>query len=611
MQRYSDVVADSRGNVMAGASVLVELSGVTATIYSDDGVTLQSNPMTTDATGAFTFYAANGTYTLRTTLVSGGTTVTSRDTVVLYDPAATLSASTGAGLSGFSHAETYAAGTLGAKGKDTVSVKDAPYNAKGDGTADDTAAIQAAIDSFTSGEGTVFFPRGTYKVTSTISVAQNGISLYGAGTKSTTIAFTPTAADTCLLFSKGASVLYNCGLRDISLAGSTAFKKIAVQASDISSFTMNNVEIRSWTGAGSVGLQTLGREVSTFSNLTISADIPIQLSNNPNYTIDCNEFTFRDLYLIGNDVTQPCVLADDGVYFSGLTFEGFQSWVGGKYGFYYSNTTSVAASEKVAFRNVWREQAADATGYIFYIANSGGGNISGLKFDNCHGDTACKGYYLRGILYAEWNGCLYTSTTHEALNVDSSVINMSFHGFHANGGSTATLTGQTLRGSFLKSDSASPFPDVAWYQSSGASARAQMGPMEITTTGLGLKINCAAAANAAEITDGTTDFAVVLNTGASVYTVSNHAVRLGTNNTARWEVQTGGHFVPYTDNTYTLGDASYRIKSAYFSTGVGFHGSTPPATKPSVTGSRGANAALASLLTALAACGIVSDDTTA
>ena len=44
-------------------------------------------------------------------------------------------------------------------------------------------------------------------------------------------------------------------------------------------------------------------------------------------------------------------------------------------------------------------------------------------------------------------------------------------------------------------------------------------------------------------------------------------------------------------------------------TSVGFFNTTPVA-KPTVTGSKGANAALASLLTALAAYGLVTDSTT-
>jgi hypothetical protein len=41
---------------------------------------------------------------------------------------------------------------------------------------------------------------------------------------------------------------------------------------------------------------------------------------------------------------------------------------------------------------------------------------------------------------------------------------------------------------------------------------------------------------------------------------------------------------------------------------IGVNGTTPPA-KPTVTGSKGANAALASLITALVAYGLVTDST--
>jgi hypothetical protein len=45
--------------------------------------------------------------------------------------------------------------------------------------------------------------------------------------------------------------------------------------------------------------------------------------------------------------------------------------------------------------------------------------------------------------------------------------------------------------------------------------------------------------------------------------------------------------------------------------GCGFYGASAPTARPSVTGSRGGNAALASLLTQLAACGLITDSTTA
>lgn len=57
-------------------------------------------------------------------------------------------------------------------------------------------------------------------------------------------------------------------------------------------------------------------------------------------------------------------------------------------------------------------------------------------------------------------------------------------------------------------------------------------------------------------------------------------------------------------------DGSAGTKVEVNTTGIGFHAATPIA-KPTVTGSRGGNAALASLLTALADYGLITDSTTA
>ena len=52
------------------------------------------------------------------------------------------------------------------KGSLVINVKDAPYNAKGDGTTDDTTAIQTAINYARDNGGSVFIPVGTYIVSS-------------------------------------------------------------------------------------------------------------------------------------------------------------------------------------------------------------------------------------------------------------------------------------------------------------------------------------------------------------------------------------------------------------------------------------------------------------
>lgn len=54
-------------------------------------------------------------------------------------------------------------------------VKAAPFNAVGNGIADDTAAIQAAITTASANKGVVVFPTGTYKITAHLTVAGNCI----------------------------------------------------------------------------------------------------------------------------------------------------------------------------------------------------------------------------------------------------------------------------------------------------------------------------------------------------------------------------------------------------------------------------------------------------
>lgn len=61
-------------------------------------------------------------------------------------------------------------------------VKDATYGAIGNGVANDTAAIQAAIDAAQAADGgLVYLPAGTYRITSTLDFGPREITLVGAG----------------------------------------------------------------------------------------------------------------------------------------------------------------------------------------------------------------------------------------------------------------------------------------------------------------------------------------------------------------------------------------------------------------------------------------------
>lgn len=71
--------------------------------------------------------------------------------------------------------------STGNKPNEVVSVRD--FGAVGDGVTDDTAAIQAALDSANTQNKALHFPSGTYLTTSEITTTEEGIVIYGEGSE--------------------------------------------------------------------------------------------------------------------------------------------------------------------------------------------------------------------------------------------------------------------------------------------------------------------------------------------------------------------------------------------------------------------------------------------
>lgn len=101
--------------------------------------------------------------------------------------------------------------TLLTKLDDFVSVKD--FGATGDGVTDDTTAINNAL----AASYHVYFPQGTYKISSTLTVSLNSAKLIGAGINLSVITSNSTTAK---------CITVNASLADIEIAGLTLTRSV-------------------------------------------------------------------------------------------------------------------------------------------------------------------------------------------------------------------------------------------------------------------------------------------------------------------------------------------------------------------------------------------------
>lgn len=284
------------------------------------------------------------------------------------------------------------------KMRDTVSVKD--FGAVGDGVTDDTVAIQAAINS-SAGNLAVYFPAGTYKVTSQITIFNDRVMLHGDGVASK-ILFVPTANAACFLFDKGSTSSVQNAVRDLAFYSTdTTYTKTAIKLVDVSQCLIDNVQTLypHWFGNGSTFLHVLGRDSTAVRGLYVFADKPIRISPIPAphvaAGIGIDHFHFSDCYIGNTTSANPLITIDDGVFLTHTTFTGHQAWVGGNHGLYWNDTTSAQVSIALRVENVRWEQASAAGGWMFYI-NRTANSLAQLEIVNCYsGAAGVNGIYLR------------------------------------------------------------------------------------------------------------------------------------------------------------------------------------------------------------------------
>ena len=185
------------------------------------------------------------------------------------------------------------------------------YGAAGDGVADDTAEIQAAIDAVeASGGGIVYFPRGTYLITAGLIVDQQKVSLRGAGIGVTILkgsgALSPFNAITFQGTGLGSALgpLTSNFTRGTKVAALTSVSGLAVGELLYLDATVTVPPGQSATNA-------LIAEVTRIASLNVTLEVPAPITINTDDTHNVKEWT--PLYAPG--------LAD-------LTIDMFSSQIG-------------------------------------------------------------------------------------------------------------------------------------------------------------------------------------------------------------------------------------------------------------------------------------------
>lgn len=129
--------------------------------------------------------------------------------------------SQGGGLVAFTQSATYQGGTVGGRLQQTISIKDAPYNAKCDGSTDDYAAIMAAYNAAPAG-ATLSVPAGTCVVKTAPVFGTKRIAWRGAGSRSSTLLYAGTnTTNDAFTFGSVGGELNGIRIEGIGFASST------------------------------------------------------------------------------------------------------------------------------------------------------------------------------------------------------------------------------------------------------------------------------------------------------------------------------------------------------------------------------------------------------
>jgi len=414
---------DANGNPLAGGKLYTYASGTSTPLvtYADStGTAANTNPIILNSRGEANVWLSTPLYTM--SLYSAtNVLIWTVDGINGPDQAtlATLAGSGGSALIGYSPGGTGSVTTtVQAKLRQTVSVKD--YGAVGDGTTDDTTAIQNTISAVgAAGGGVVFFPTGTYKISSKLTINNNAVFLQGSGRRASILAPTAMSTDHILF-----TAVQQGGLSDMAIVPSgvqTGATNASIRTYDSHNIVLDNFWIYDKCQTGVICDGGANQFLVTISNFEIAlcASYGIQIGTATGYAQDITIFNG----LVASCYNGILMVNCSGVYVTNVDTLTCTN----------SGVASYPATGNKVTACFFSEVLCDASsaGYGFAFINNGG-TVTDINVVNCWAATN----YLSGVICGtNCNGILISS---------SRFINNQQHGIFLQGGTNYTITGNQI-----------------------------------------------------------------------------------------------------------------------------------------------------------------------
>ena len=317
------------------------------------------------------------------------------------------------------------------------------YGAVGNGSTDDTTAVQAAINATAATGGVVYFPRGVYKITAGLTynssgvyaVAFRGDNASGGTADGSVIAFTPGSTPYVAVKITNAYMSYMdhltiCGAFGSSMSQTGGWTGLEV---DNSVFRMDNCQIGSFAISTGASAPTTGFACNVDAYITNSTICGqqfglVQMGNSPGLV------TENTLFMAAAGNGSACVKMDaNGINNSSGSLLMSNSFTGGgDYGFQMtSQTPGVVYPVFATFNNVGLNNCAVAMMDFVY-----GGQIFGNGIWTTNNGGAA-GTLTHGLhFHSTFQGGVYL--------VDTNIGAFSGHGLWIEGGFGYTITGLNI-----------------------------------------------------------------------------------------------------------------------------------------------------------------------